>query len=475
MTSQHSVETYFSPMIKESKTTDTADIKKSDSSHLCDKLQNGGENICIAIIDTGIDIQHENLKDKISKSLNFAPDIKVCFEVLELYKIYVFKQYIRILYNILKKQELFDKYFKRYYNCLYFFIKSISFQELHDFEYLRSNKDKIVENIQKINDTYFNEFSIYFNKKKTEINRLLVYDIWLQKFSYQNKVFYYQDNTDIGNTCVDLHGTHVASICAGRSSEEISGIAPNAHIYDLCVQSNAIEGGLFFVQDALRWIAVYGKILHVDIVNMSIGGRFPWGDTRNIINEILCQNIIIVAATGNNQAYENKIDSNYISYPAGYPDVIAIGSLGHEVNGTCDYNIKSDFSECGENIDFCCPGHHIVAAKANTLNDTIAFSGTSMACPYACGIIALVLRYLKNHDIHDIDNRKMCFFLSKMAQKVNVIQDNELILQTSFNTKVGFGKLDVDLNSFDSKNKLQQCFDDIPLDWKIEHVRPLKL
>lgn len=472
MTSHHSVETYFTPMIKESKITDTQDIKKSDSLYLYDKLQNFGENICIAIIDTGIDIQHEHFKDKILKSLNFAPDIKVCFEVLELYKIYVFKQYVRILYIILKKSELFDKYFKRYYNCLYFLVKSISSEELHDFEYLRTNKDKIVENICKMNDIYFDEFSIYFNQQKTEIDRLLVYDVWLKKFSHQNKVYYYKDNTEVGNTCVDLHGTHVASICAGRSSEKISGIAPKAHLYDLCVQSTAIEGGLFFVQDALRWIAVYGKTSHVDIVNMSLGGRHPWGDTQTLINEILCQNIIIVASTGNNQAVENKVDSNYISYPAGYPDVIAIGSLGHGINGMCDYNIKSDFSECGENIDFCCPGHHIVAAKANTVNETISFSGTSMASSYACGIIALVLRYLKNHNIHNIDNRKMCFFLSKMTQKVNVLQDNDLILQNTFNTKVGFGKLDVDLTLFDSKNKLQQCFDNIPLDWKIEHVRP---
>ena len=177
----------------------------------------------------------------------------------------------------------------------------------------------------------------------------------MKKFSHQNKVYYYKDNTEVGNTCVDLHGTHVASICAGRSSEKISGIAPKAHVYDLCVQSTAIEGGLFFVQDALRWIAVYGKTSHVDIVNMSLGGRLPWGDTQTLINEILCQNIIIVASTGNNQADENKVDSNYISYPAGYPDVIAIGSLGLDINEMCDYNIKSDFSECGENIDFCCP------------------------------------------------------------------------------------------------------------------------
>jgi subtilisin family serine protease len=471
-----SIETYHTPKIQQYNDSDIIhDVKISDSENLCALLNNTGENICIAVIDTGIDVNHESFNKKVLKSLNFAPDIKVCFEVLKLYKVHVFNKYIHILYSILKKKNLFNTYFKRYYNCLYFLIKSISTEDIHDFEFLQNNKFKISENLAKIKKLYFTELSNYFNKYKTEVSPYKVYDLFLQKFSYNNQNYYFEDNSSTGNTCIDIHGTHVASICAGKKCGGITGIAPDAFLYDLCVQSNAIEGGLFFVQDALRWIAVFGKQLNIDIVNMSLGGRLPWGETECIINNIMSQNIIVIAATGNNQDIENNVESQYIGYPAGYPNVIAIGSLGHDVDKICNYDIKSTFSECGENIDFCCPGHKIVAAKANTLNDTIAFSGTSMACPYACGIIALVLRYLKNNNIHNIDNRKMCFFLSKMAQRVHVLQDNELILQTSFNTKVGFGKLDIDLNLFDSKNKLQQCFDDIPLDWKIEHVRPLKL
>jgi subtilisin family serine protease len=295
--------------------------------------------------------------------------------------------------------------------------------------------------------------------------------LFLQKFSYNNQNIYFEDNSSTGNTCRDIHGTHVASICAGKKCGGTTGIAPDAFLYDLCVQSNAIEGGLFFVQDALRWIAVYGKQLNIDIVNMSLGGRLPWGETENIINHIMSQKIIVIAATGNNQDIENNVDSQYIGYPAGYPNVIAIGSLGHDIDKTCNYDIKSTFSECGENIDFCCPGHKIIAAKANTINKTIVLSGTSMASPYACGVIALLLGFFKKNDIKDIDNRKLSYFLSKMAKNVNFLQDNNIVLQEVFNAKVGFGKIDIDSVLLDSKSTVEQCLTNIPTDWKIEHVR----
>lgn len=447
------------------------DVKIKDSDVLCKTLDNHGEHSIIAVIDTGIDKSHQCFSNKILKSLNFASDLKVCFDILKLNKVSTFMYYIQIVVKLLKTKVLFIKYFKRYYKCLYFLICFIAPDaKIDDYEYLMKNKYKVPLNLKVMKQLYFRELSRFLNDNRTEVCAIDAYDVYLSKFKYKDEYFYYEDNSEIGNSCNNKHGTYVASVCAGMKTSFCSGIAPSAQLYDLCVQSNVVENGLFFIQDALRWVSAIGSTLNIDIVNMSLGGKYPWGETENILNEIMKQNIICVAATGNNQDYENEIDRKYISYPAGYPNVIAIGSLGCDSNNVCDYNIKSTFSECGKNIDFCCPGYKIIAAQAKTVNETRTISGTSMATPYACGIIALFLGYLKKNNVSHIDNRTLSYTLSKMTKYVRYLQDANLILQDSFNHNVGFGRLYLDESVIDI-DAIHKHIQTIPNDWKIEHLR----
>jgi subtilisin family serine protease len=75
-----------------------------------------------------------------------------------------------------------------------------------------------------------------------------------------------------------------------------------------------------------------------------------------------------------------------VFYPANYPETIAIGAIDSNFN-------RAKFSNTGRNLDFMAPGVDIFSTVPDNWYATL--SGTSMACPFAVGVAALVLSYVK--------------------------------------------------------------------------------
>jgi subtilisin family serine protease len=76
-----------------------------------------------------------------------------------------------------------------------------------------------------------------------------------------------------------------------------------------------------------------------------------------------------------------------VFYPANYPETISIGAIDKGFR-------RAKFSNTGENLDFMAPGVDIFSTVPDDWYAT--FSGTSMACPFAVGVAALVLSYARN-------------------------------------------------------------------------------
>lgn len=175
------------------------------------------------------------------------------------------------------------------------------------------------------------------------------------------------------------HGTGIAGIIAANDNNEgILGIAPNAEIYSVKVLSDSGKGNVESLIKGIEWCISN----HIDIINISFGVESNNSQLEQIVNTAIENNIIIVAAAGNN--YLSKVE-----YPAKYKNVISIGAVDSELK-------RASFSSKGK-VDFSAPGVDILST--NNLGSYELYSGTSFATAYITGTIA---RILGNKEIYNV-------------------------------------------------------------------------
>lgn len=208
------------------------------------------------------------------------------------------------------------------------------------------------------------------------------------------------------------HGTRCAAIIAAEqgNSLEMSGIAPNALIMGLKVHDSngafhPFEGTLVScVASAVN----YAIEKEADIINMSFGGPIPFPSWYFTIADAWSNDILIVAAAGNCNAY------NPLVFPANWGEVICVGAtttfkkeLGNnypidEVRITPDLGYKLDNlcpttsgSNYGPQLDCMAFGARIITLGGYDVNDYVNnFGGTSAAAPMVSAVAAL---YIKLH------------------------------------------------------------------------------
>ena len=177
------------------------------------------------------------------------------------------------------------------------------------------------------------------------------------------------------------HGTHVTGIiCADNDNIGMVGVAPKAKIVPVKVLNGAGDGSLLDVAKGIRWAGDQG----VDLICMSLGAPRPVQQVRKAIQHVAKKGIPCFVAAGN--AGKTK----EVFYPAAYPETIAIGSIDESLT-------RSGFSNTGKNLDFMAPGGKIFSTVPD--NWYAILSGTSMACPFAVGLAALALSYVKKNKV----------------------------------------------------------------------------
>ncbi|WP_309386130.1 S8 family peptidase [Cerasicoccus frondis] len=167
------------------------------------------------------------------------------------------------------------------------------------------------------------------------------------------------------------HGNAVTSLIVGNGDlGQPRGLAPAAEI--LAYQAMGEDSGnTFTIAKGIVDAVDHGA----NIINLSLGG---WGDTpaiRNAVAYATDKGVVIVAAVGN-----DRLDQ--ITYPAAYPDVIAVTS----VDAGLHWAEYPNAGLRGEWPDIAAPGVGLPAAYND--NDNILFSGTSAATPVVSAAIA---------------------------------------------------------------------------------------
>lgn len=233
----------------------------------------------------------------------------------------------------------------------------------------------------------------------------------------------YGNNNVVGPTADGaLHGTHVAGIIAAVRHNKIGidGVADHVRILPV----RAVPDGDEYDKDvalALRYAIDNGA----KVINTSFGKDFSphkqW--VYDALKYAAEKDVLIVNAAGN--------DTKNIDTQLSFPDdningeeftdtMITIGALNFEYNE----NLVASFSNYGKNnVDLFSPGVQIYATVPE--NKYKFLDGTSMAAPEVAGVAALIRSYFPNLKAREVKQILMESGVTPTIKEVLIGEENE--------------------------------------------------
>ncbi|MBN2364660.1 MAG: T9SS C-terminal target domain-containing protein [Calditrichaeota bacterium] len=206
----------------------------------------------------------------------------------------------------------------------------------------------------------------------------------------------------------DNHGTLVLSVLAGYLPDTLIGPAYNASF--LLAKTEIYNQEIHAEEDNWAMAAEWAEQLGADIVSTSLGystfdpGQESYtyqdmdGETTIITraaNELGIRGVLVVTSAGN----EGSSPWYYITAPADGPYALAVGSVNSRNNvslfssrgPTADDRIKPDVVALGEGV-----------YGASTGSSFYPAGGTSLSCPLAAGVAALLIEQNPYLNVDDL-------------------------------------------------------------------------
>ncbi|KFF07265.1 S8 family peptidase [Flavobacterium reichenbachii] len=396
-----------------------------------------GTKVIVGIVDSGVDIEHEDLKGMIwtnpkeipgngidDDKNGFIDDVhgwnflgNIVHENLEMTRI-VKKgddgsaQYKAALaqYEEKSKKVLEDKqqvdFLLDVHNTIKKELNKTTYK-LEDLSKITSTDPKVLQSKNIMTQIFGNAGPAFDPEAELEDYRESVYDQFnynLNKELDSRKIL--GDNPDdikdnhYGNNVVfgpdkekALHGTHVAGIIAQIRGNNLGGdgVANNVEILTV----RAVPDGDEYDKDialAIRYAVDNGA----KVINGSFGKSFSphkqW--VYDAIKYAAKKDVLIVHAAGNDGYNIDKTEN--INFPNDAEDnikefadnVLTIGAINKQYGE----NVIAGFSNFGKvNVDVFAPGEEIYATVPN--NKYKYLQGTSMASPNAAGVAVLIRSY----------------------------------------------------------------------------------
>lgn len=437
-----------------------AEINKAYDQLLKDKKST---QVIVAVIDGGVDINHEDLKDNIWINEDEIPDNgidddhngyiddihgwnflgnskgeNIDYENLEITRIYkkykdkfsdvkpsqlsnqekqeyelykeAKKRYEKSLKMAKRQKEGFEKFKNKYYttyNKISGIIQKDSI-ELSDLDSLKEHDKDLKKDIKFLyrfvkygfNDDAFDEISQYIDE---ELDYHLNLDFNPREIIGDDvsDINTYYGNNNVYGPEAD-HGTFVSGIIAATRDNEIGidGIAGNVKIMALKTVPNGDERDKD-VAKAIRYAADNGA----RVINMSFGKDLsPY---KSLVDDAILyaqkKGVLLVHAAGNDAFDIDKVKQ----YPTKKIDDNTIADSWITVGANSrSYNLKfaASFTNYGNQmVDIFAPGVRIKSLAPENKYDIA--DGTSFSAPVVSGVAALVLSYypdLTAHELKDI-------------------------------------------------------------------------
>lgn len=173
------------------------------------------------------------------------------------------------------------------------------------------------------------------------------------------------------------HGTMTAGVmgATGNNGVGISGVNWYSTILPIQALDDDSYGTSYTVGQSIYYAADQGA----DVISISLGTASDDPYLRQAMLYAFDKGAVIVAASGNDGC-------NCISYPANYPEVIAVGAIDSTGN-------PASFSNYGANLDLLAPGASMTVPYWTNANQTSSYAsgaaGTSFATPFVAGLLGL--------------------------------------------------------------------------------------
>ncbi len=172
---------------------------------------------------------------------------------------------------------------------------------------------------------------------------------------------------------VQGHGSHCAGVVAAiRNGAGVVGVAPKAKLLIGKVLGDNGMGDSRNIAKGIDWALKAGA----NVISLSLGGPEKDPFTEGAIREANRAGVFVIAAAGNDGR------SNSVNWPARAKESIAVGAVDR--NGRV-----TSFSSRGNEVDIAAPGQDVTSTYPN--GRYAKLSGTSMACPFVAGVVALMI------------------------------------------------------------------------------------
>ena len=180
------------------------------------------------------------------------------------------------------------------------------------------------------------------------------------------------------------HGTWCAGI--------IEDVAPDVDLVAVKIMDAMGFGTIGDVIAGIDWCMDN----YIDVISMSFVDPTYSSAFHDISNMAYVQGIVLIGASGNDG--DGNPATNDVLYPAKFDGVIA-------VSGIDEYDVVASFSSDGAEVEICAPAVNIESTWMGGGYQT--HDGTSGACPYVSGTVALIRSTdinLPQFDGYDLDS-----------------------------------------------------------------------
>lgn len=342
--------------------------------------------IIVAVIDNGVDIEHEDLKNVVwtnTKEIagnGIDDDHNGYIDDIHGWNFRGAKDGTTVENEQLEATRIYSMWKNKYDNAD---VKRLSRSEKKEFDIYTKAKKEYLEKLKEITNPTDLKFAYNLNYNSSE----LIGD------NPANP-----NERNYGSPFMKLtpnlsHGTHVAGIIAAQRNNQkgIDGIADNVLIMPILATTATGDERDKDVANAIRYAVNNGA----KVINLSFSKRFsPY---KKVVDEAIQyaekRNVLIVHAAGND-GEDIDIADNY-HYP------VAIYENGKRATNFItvgwnrskfDYRLAHPYSDYGaKNVDIFAPGSDIFSTVPDNSYDFK--SASSMATPMVSGVAALLLSY----------------------------------------------------------------------------------